>query len=383
MKIEMISLKPKISGVNILGLMTGSSADGLDLCLVHFSGEGRSPSYQVLSSHEIPYPEIFQKNFRNPLELDGSEISKLDIELGQWFAAEINKLDLNFDIIASHGQTIKHDPPRSTMQIGNPRFMSELFNCPVVYDFRTADLELGGQGAPLIPIVDQYLFQKADTDLLSLNIGGIANLSVVPAIQNSAPLLAWDTGPGNTLIDRVVRLFTQGKMTYDVHGRFAAQGKLNEKLLNRLLEHEFYDRVPPRSAGQEQFGKTYFNHILGQFYPGDDHEFKDFIHTITALTVRTISRSVNSLSSDYSVESMIVAGGGALNKTLMKLLRAEMTSIDITTLSLKGIDHSNKEAFGIAYLGYLYINNFTANLPDVTGAREAVKLGKLLQLKSN
>ena len=363
--------------VKILGLMTGSSADGLDLCLVKFSGKGRSPDYEVLYSHEIAYPKMFQESFRNPLELSDTEIAHLDVELGEWFASEIERLDLNFDLIASHGQTIKHEPPYFTLQIGNPRFMSESLHCPVIYDFRTADIEMGGQGAPLIPIVDQYLLQQENSDVLALNIGGIANLSIVPSGNNTAPLLAWDTGPGNTLMDKAVRLFTHDKLSYDEGGTIAASGKLDPKLLNELLNHEFYQLTPPRSAGQEQFGKTYFQHILKQLKPGNDQKYIDLIHTLTVLTAKTIAESIHSLPAEYSPHSMVVGGGGAFNKTLMNFLKSELPSITISEMNLRGINQSNKEAFGFAYLGYLYTQGLTANLPSVTGARKAVTLGKL------
>ena len=140
--------------------MTGSSADGLDICLVEFLGEGSKPEFEVCYSSEIRYPAIFCEAFRNPLLLSENEIRSYDQELGQWFAVQLSKLNLNFDIIASHGQTIKHDPPDYTLQIGDPKYMATQFKVPVVYNFRSADLREGGQGAPLIPIVDKFLFQQ-------------------------------------------------------------------------------------------------------------------------------------------------------------------------------------------------------------------------------
>lgn len=364
--------------VKILGLMTGSSADGLDMCLVKFSGSGRKPEYEILASHDIPYPDEFCQRFRNPLELGNSEIVDLDHALGRWLAQEITKLNLNFDLIASHGQTIKHQPPHFTLQIGNPRYMAEICQCPVIYDFRTADIEMGGQGAPLIPIVDQYLLQQKSTDVLALNIGGIANLTIVPNLSNLAPVLAWDTGPGNTLIDKAVRMFTKEKMAYDEGGKLAAQGHLNLKLLSYLLTHEFYRRSPPRSAGQEEFGKTYFEMVLEKFYPESTQEFKDIIHTLTVLTAKSIANSVNVLPSTYNPNSLYAGGGGTLNKTLMELLKAELPALEIYRMNLNGINQTNKEAFGFAYLGYLHLNELTGNLPSVTGAQTAVRLGKRL-----
>jgi len=367
--------------ITILGLMTGSSADGLDLCLVNFSGTDRNPDYKVVRSLEIPYPKKFQNSFRNPLELSDEDISSLHLELGKWFAVEIDKLDLDFDLIASHGQTIKHEPPHFTLQIGDPKFMAEAFKCPVIYDFRTADIERGGQGAPLIPIVDQYLLQKDHTDILAINIGGIANLTIVPSLNNPAPLLAWDTGPGNTLIDKAVRLFTRDELPYDTGGDLAAQGKVNEPLLEYLLKHRFYQLSPPRSAGQEQFGKDYFDQLITQFNPTTPNEFKDLIRTLTTLTAKTISQSINTLGTAYSARELLVGGGGAFNKTLMAFLQSELPSLSISAMNLQGVNQSNKEAFGFAYLGYLFRNNLTGNLPSVTGAREAVVLGKRCESK--
>ncbi len=366
----------KKSSIRILGLMTGSSADGLDLCLVEFSGNGESPEYKILFSTEIPYPLTFQSAFLNPLELNDKQIEIFDEDLGQWFADEISKLELEFDIIASHGQTIKHEPPQFTLQIGDPKYMARRFNVPVIYDFRSADIEQGGQGAPLIPIVDRLLFQQADENVLALNIGGIANLTVIPALNNKHPLLAWDTGPGNTLIDKAVRIYSNHKLNYDPQGSIAAQGKLNRKLLDHLLKHKFYQLPPPRSAGQEQFGNKYFMSLLKQFYPNSQQEFKDLILTLTVLTGRTIATSVSTIAKKYSPKSMFVGGGGYKNISLMNILKQDLPGINIEGVKLKGVTEDNKEAFGFAYLAYLKIRSLPGNIPSVTGARHEVILGK-------
>ena len=364
--------------IKVLGLMTGSSADGLDICLVKFTGEDSHPQYEIQLSTEIPYPSNFGSAFRNPLELDEAAIQRLDTELGIWFAKEVSKLNLDFDLVASHGQTIKHEPPHFTLQIGNPKFLADSSGRSVIYDFRTADIKQGGQGAPLIPIVDQYLFQTARSDTLALNIGGIANLTVVPAKQNPVPLLAWDTGPGNTLIDKAVRLYTKDKLSYDPEGSIAAQGKLNEKLIEYLLEHEFYQTPPPRSAGQEQFGKTYFNTLLSLFYPNSQQEFKDFIFTLTVLTSRSIAQSITQLPEQYSPTTMFIGGGGYFNKTLIGLIKSEVPDIDVKGVDLHGITVRNKEAFGFAYLGYLHNKKLPGNITSVTGARQEIVLGNTI-----
>lgn len=368
--------------ISILGLMTGSSADGLDICLVNFSGKGYTPDFEIVESFEIPYPEDFQHYFSNPLELNDAEIAELDQQLGQWFAREIEELDLNFDLIASHGQTIKHEPPKFTLQIGDPKYMAEKFKCPVVYDFRSADLEFGGQGAPLIPIVDRFLLQEKELDILALNIGGIANLTVVPARRNPAPLIAWDTGPGNTLIDKAVRLYSEGKLAYDESGMLASQGQINDALQNFLLKHPFYQMSPPRSAGQEQFGQLYFDEIINCFPPQTPSDFKNLIFTLTLLTAQTIADSIRSLGPEYTPTKMFIGGGGAYNKTMVSLLKAHLPTLTIQDINSGGVNRSNKEAFGFAYLGYLRMSELTGNLPSVTGAREAVTLGRICEPKS-
>ncbi len=363
--------------IKILGLMTGSSADGLDVCLVAFTGDGPNPAFEVLFSGEVDYPKQFKTAFRNPLSLTEDEINHYNQDLGKWLASEIEKLNLNFDAIASHGQTIKHEPPRFTLQIGDPSFMAKTFDVQVVFDFRSADVALGGQGAPLIPIVDRYLFQKNDADILALNIGGIANLTIVPKANSNKPLLAWDTGPGNTLIDKAVRLYSQGKLAYDPDGSIAAQGVVNDKLLSYLLKHEFYELPPPRSAGQEQFGDQYFSGILEHYAPETDQEFKDLILTLTVLTALTITNSVQSLMKLYTPQTLHIGGGGAYNKTLLNLLMAALPFLEIAEVDLKGVNQSNKEAFGFAYLGYLHLKGLPGNIPSVTGAEQETILGEL------
>ena len=377
-KIEMSTLKLNLTDIRILGLMTGSSADGLDLCLVHFSGDREDPDYEVLYSGEIPYPKKFQRAFQNPLLLDEAQINDLDQALGIWLADQVTNLNLQFDCIGSHGQTIKHNPPDFSLQIGNPIFMAERLKVSVIYDFRNADIKQGGQGAPLIPIVDQFLF-KGPEDVLALNIGGISNLTVIPKQNSDLPVLAWDTGPGNSLIDKAVQLYTTNKLSFDCDGTIAAQGKLNSELLKHLLKHEFYSTQPPRSAGQEQFGLNYFNQILKEFYPGTDQEFKDFIRTLTVLTAKTIATSAIDLLKLYSPHFLFVGGGGYYNSTLMRILKNELPGLQIEGINVSGINPKNKEAFGFAYLAYRHLNNLPGNIPSVTGAREEVVLGTRLR----
>jgi len=362
----------------MLGLMTGSSADGLDACLVEFTGGNRQPDFRVLGSYSIDYPHLFQRAFQNPLELSKTEVTKLDHKLGIWLADRIIELGISCDVIASHGQTIRHAPPHFSQQIGNAQHMANRTGVPVIHDFRTPDIKAGGQGAPLIPIVDQYLLQQQHQDVLALNIGGIANLTVLPAANGKQTIIAWDTGPGNTLIDKAVRVYTKNRFNFDPEGSIAKQGYLKLNVLQFLLKHEFYQQPPPRSAGQEQYGSLYFNALLNMFPPQSDQEFKDLIHTLTVLTARTVAASIRSLKSEFTPRELYVAGGGWHNNTLIAMLQAEIPDITLLEFSKPGITTDNKEAFGFAYLGYLRLREFTGNLPGVTGARSAVLLGDIV-----
>lgn len=363
--------------MRVLGMMTGTSADGLDLCLVEFRGEGTTPAFEIINTLDIDYPTKFKVAFRDPLELSEEQVSDLDTELGQWFAHELVKLDLSYDLIGSHGQTLRHEPPYFTLQIGDPSFMAKQLNTPVVYDFRSRDVELGGQGAPLIPIVDQFLYTRDDEDVICLNIGGISNITILPSKQKQLPIIAWDTGPGNTLIDKAVRLYSNYKLSFDRDGQLAAEGQLNEGWLKLLLSHEFYDLNPPKSAGQEQFGKTYFDELLKQTYPRTDQEFKDLILCFTLLTAKTIANSIKTVSEDYNPTTIYVSGGGAKNKTLLSQLKNELPQLKIGFAERDGITTDNKEAFGFAYLAYLRMMNMPGNIPKVTGASEHAILGKI------
>ncbi|MCF7809209.1 MAG: anhydro-N-acetylmuramic acid kinase [Candidatus Marinimicrobia bacterium] len=369
--------KSKGNKLRILGLMTGTSADGLDLCLVEFTDNGEKPGSSVLFSGEVDYPAKFKAAFRDPLELSDEEVAALDKELGAWFAESIAELNLSFDLIGSHGQTIRHEPPHFTQQIGDPTFMANKFKVPVIYDFRSKDVELGGQGAPLIPILDQYLYASLKHDILCLNIGGISNITLLPAGEKLLPIIAWDTGPGNTLIDKAVRSLTGGAHEFDPSGTIAQGGNLNESMLKHLLSHEFYKLSPPKSAGQEQFGLNYFKSIMSRYNSESNLNHEDIVLTLTVLTARTITDSIKQLGEAYTPSTMYVSGGGTKNKTLMSLIQEALPEINCETVAKDGVTEDNKEAFGFAYLAYLRMNDLPGNIPTVTGASRPARLGKI------
>ncbi len=366
--------------ITILGLMSGTSADGLDICRVRFDGRDRYPLYEVLATHFVPYPESFSSAFKHPLELSASDIARLNMELGKWVGKTIETYTGSCDAIANHGQTLLHRPPDYTLQIGEATCIAQICGLPVIYDFRKADVCLGGQGAPLIPIVDDYLLRRENTSIIALNMGGIANLTYLPPRGSNEPILAWDTGPANTLIDKAVIDFTHGKENYDDKGEYARKGTLNSDLLHYMMEHPYFKQNPPKSAGQEQFGDNYYHTLKSHISLKHKHDWLSFIRTLTELTVLSIKQEIHShIRVDETLSTIYASGGGAENDFIMQGLREEFSDMDVVKFDLPGIDSNIKEAFGFAYLGYLFLRNLSGNIPSVTGASKATVLGKMIK----
>lgn len=365
--------------LRIMGLMTGTSADELDMCLVEFSGKDKYPKFKIISSKNIKIPSKLSERFKNSQDLSGSEVASLHFELGRFISDQIKNEKKQIDLVASHGQTLFHDPPNYTFQIGEPSYIVNELNIPVIYDFRTMDVVNGGQGAPLIPIVDEYLFTDDDDTVATLNLGGIANITIIPPKNSSKSTIAWDTGPANMLIDKAVLAFTSNKEKYDKDGKYALQGKMNNELLEWLMNNEYFNRKLPKSTGQEKFGRTYFNKIIEKFQPQTKDKWLSLITTLTLFTVRSISVEFNRESEKYSkVKTMYMSGGGSNNNFIVENLRKELSDINIKILSEKSITADNKEAFGFAYLGYLFIRRIPGNVPSVTGAKKESVLGKIV-----
>ncbi|MBW6458879.1 MAG: anhydro-N-acetylmuramic acid kinase [FCB group bacterium] len=365
--------------VTILGLMSGTSADGLDISRVRFTGWDRYPQYEVLSKYTFPYPEAFSLAFRHPLQMTGPEIAHWHMAWGRWTADILQGIGEEYDVVASHGQTLLHQPPDYTLQIGEARCIALTCNKPVICDFRTADVCLGGQGAPLIPIVDEFLLRREKETLVALNMGGIANLTYLPSRQSNSAILAWDTGPANTLIDKTVTDFTKGKENYDNEGRYARSGKVDKQLLSRLLKHPYYERHIPKSAGQEQFGSAYYQALKEDVNPQSIDDWYDLICTLTELTACTIAGDIkNRLPANPPIDKLYASGGGAENLFLMERLQQLLPGTELTKFELPGIDSASKEAFGFAYLGYCFLRDLPGNIPSVTGASKETVLGRIV-----
>lgn len=365
--------------LKILGLMTGTSADGLDIACVEFKGFDKYPEYNVTYTDFIPYPAEFSKAFKRPLDLTAPEIAELDMKLGKWYGDVISKLNVSYDVIANHGQTLLHQAPDYTVQIGEAQCIADKCKKPVIYDFRTADVVLGGQGAPLIPVLDEFLLRKEDRCIVALNMGGIANLTFLPPRNSQKAILAWDTGPANTLIDKAVIDFTEGKELFDRDGKYASMGKIDTELLKSMLDHDYLHRSIPKSAGQEQFGYVYYEKLKQDANPVSKNECLSFIRTLTEFTIMSISKDIIDLTKqeDHSVD-IIASGGGAENIFIMERLKEELPDCKFGKFDLPGIGSESKEAFGFAYLGYLFLRELPGNIPSVTGASKLGILGKIV-----
>ena len=371
----------------VVGLMSGTSADGIDAVLAELTGCGPATGFEILAfeTREIP-PDIRARLFAL-FEPDASldEFSRLNVVLGEAFAeaaldviAAAGRAPSEVDLIGSHGQTVRHlpfDRPPSTLQIGEPAVIAQRTGITTIADFRPADMAVGGQGAPLVPLADDLLFGHTERGRLLLNIGGIANVTVLPAGGGPEAVRAFDLGPGNMLIDGAVAHVTGGRERFDAEGRMAAQGKVDPQLLERLCRHEFLQRPPPKSTGREEFGSRFLASLLqeGGLAP------EDLVATLTAFTARAIVAGIERFvlpRGEFS--EMWVSGGGVHNRELMGALRAGLAPLRVESLAGLGISPDAREALTFAVLANETLAGRAGNVPSATGARQAVVLGKIV-----
>jgi anhydro-N-acetylmuramic acid kinase len=358
----------------VAGIMSGTSLDGIDVAIVDIRGR----SFSVKAFWTVPYPAKVREAILRASS--PAEIARLHFLLGELYAAAVKKSKLRPQLIACHGQTIFHEgqPIRflghrisSTLQIGEAAVIAERTGIPVVSDFRPRDIAAGGCGAPLVPYVDYLLFRHRRRGRVALNIGGIANLTAIPPGASPDQVIAFDTGPGNMVIDALVSEYTHGKRAYDRDGRLAVRGHVNKALLDRLLAEPYYRKRPPKTAGREQYGREFVQRLLRTKLP-----LLDLISTATTLTAATVAFAINRFV-PMKVDELIVSGGGARNPLIMQYLAAFLPAVAIAMSSDFGIDIDAKEAIAFAILGYQTWRRRPANLPSATGARHAVVLGKI------
>jgi anhydro-N-acetylmuramic acid kinase len=343
--------------------MSGTSLDGIDVAIVEIHGRRVS----TIGFQSTPYSEEVRRAILavSNTTTTTREISRLNFRLGELYARAIQRACRRYgpvELIGCHGQTIYHEGGSSTLQIGEAAVVAERTGVPVVSDFRPRDIAAGGQGAPLVPFVDCLLFGHPRRTRIALNIGGIANITVIPSG------IAFDTGPGNMVIDALAREYTEGRQNFDRGGRIAAKGNLNRPLLDNLLADPYYRRKPPKSAGREQYGAEFVTRLkqTGLSLP-------DLISTATVLTAATIVMA----AAPFAPDELIVSGGGAHNPQILAHLAALLPGVALATSADYGIDVDAKEAIAFAILAYQTWRRKPSNLPSATGARHSVVLGKV------
>ena len=355
--------RSKGSSLLAVGLMSGTSADGVSAALVRI-GPGRA--VRVIRHLTEPYSRSEQAAILALREASASALSEANFRLGRRFAAAARRVMRGTKprVIGSHGQTVWHAPGRHTLQIGEPSIIAEETGVDVVADFRPRDIAAGGQGAPLVPFFDDFIFGGAPNRRCLLNIGGIANITLV---GGGKPPIAFDTGPGNCLIDDLVRKFTRGRRSFDDGGRLARSGRIDAKLLARLLGHPYFRKRPPKSTGRELFGPDF-----AKIRPS-----ADAVATLTIFTAVTIADAIQRFSRPAPAE-VIVSGGGAFNVTLMSHLAWLLSPARVVSSEAYGLPPLAKEPAAFALLAVRAIQGLPNTVPSATGARRAVVAGKII-----
>ena len=382
----------------VVGLMSGTSVDGIDAALVEIGGSDQAPEVRLLAFEDRPWPEGVREQifplFR-PETATVDKIGYMNFLMGEIYAqavvSVVDKAGLtlaDIDLIGSHGQTIWHAPEPCdkdgfpvvfTVQIGEGSVIAARTGVPTVSDFRVADLAVGGQGAPLVPFSEYLLYRRSGKTILLQNIGGIGNMTVLPGDEGPEAVYAFDTGPGNMIIDAVVSALTGGEKTYDAGGAMAAQGKVDQNLLAVLQQDPYYTMPLPKTTGRERFGLQYVGKILDY---GREHSLSDadLLATVTDLTAWSITDAYGRyVLPRRQATELVVGGGGSFNATLLGFLRERFAPYGVKVLTQEDLGWSSdaKEAVAFAIMADRCVREKPNVLPSVTGARQAAIMGKI------
>jgi anhydro-N-acetylmuramic acid kinase len=376
--------------------MSGTSADAIDVALARISGAPPRLNAKLLNHTSITFPTELRKEILRVAEqkpISAGDLSQLNFRLGETFAeaalAACRRFGVSpkkISLIGSHGQTIFHQGQpvpylgrrtASTLQIGEASIIAARTGITTIADFRPADIAQGGQGAPLVPYADYVLYRHEKLGRVSLNLGGIANITVIPANAKPSQVFAFDTGPANMLIDALVAHFTHGRERYDKDARLAQQGRSILALINELMRDPYLKLAPPKSTGREYYGRTYLDKILAL---GRRHKAKpnDLIRAATVFTALSIVDALNRfVLPKTKIQQLIVSGGGSHNPLILGQISAALPKIQIVPSSQLRVPEDAKEAFAFALLAYETFHQRPSNVPSATGARRPAILGKI------
>lgn len=369
--------------------MSGTSGDGIDTALLRLGGDPRFPAWELLACRTDPFPADLRDavlEAAHPGASPPDTIARLHVRLGAAYAAAVRDLVSgsgvpveSLDAVGLHGQTIFHDPEGEwpvSVQIGSAPVVAESLGCDVVSDFRSRDIAAGGQGAPLVPFADAALLRTPAGERVALNIGGIANITWLPAGGGLEGVIGFDTGPGNMVMDGLVRRGTGGGRPFDTGGRLASAGRVVPRLLEEWLGHPFFERPPPRSTGGEVFGWSFVERVWSRW--GESVPLGDLVATAAELTVESIARACERfLPPPAAHREIVVSGGGVRNPHLMARLAERLAPAQVVSSGEYGLPPDAKEAIAFALLAYAFLEGVPANLPAATGAVRPVLLGSL------
>ncbi len=382
----------------IIGLMSGTSVDGIDAALIEITGDPYDGKVSLCAFENKPFPEEVRNKIFTLFDKENATVDKIgymNMLLGELYAeavfSVVNKAGLDIkeiDLIGSHGQTIYHHPEicaedgypvRYTVQIGEGAVIAARTGIPCVSDFRVADMAAGGQGAPLVPFTEYLFYRKPDETVLLQNIGGIGNITVLPAGCALEEVYAFDTGPGNMILDGLVSLFTKGEKGMDYGGAIAGTGSVNPELFRELCGHPYFKQSPPKTTGREMFGGAYISELYHRIKE-QNISFADTAATVTDFTAWSIAYSYESfIRPRHRAGRLIIGGGGSYNATLVDMVRRRMEAMGVRVLTQEdlGFNSDAKEAIAFAVLADCTAAGRHNTIPRVTGAVKPVIMGKI------
>jgi anhydro-N-acetylmuramic acid kinase len=374
-----------VSPRRVVGLISGTSADGIDTALVEVEGAGETTRARLVDFRTRPFDDALRARVLGLGEARADELLRVHYRLGEEFArAALDLIEparragLTVHLIGSHGQTARHHPRAAepderaaTLQVGEPAVIAERTGLPVVADFRPRDVAAGGEGAPLVPLVDWLLFRRAGATRACLNLGGIANVTIVT--DRLETVRAFDLGPANMPLDLVVHAWTHGAESFDRDGRRAAAGRVDGDLVAELLRHPFLAVPPPKSTGREAFGDVFVQPLLRRYLGRE----ADLLASLTRFVAESVAAGIRRWVTQPIAE-LLVSGGGARNRTLMADLGAALAPVPVRSLDAVGLDPDAKEAVAFAVLANETLFGRPGNLPGATGAAGPRVLGKLI-----
>jgi len=363
----------------ILGLMSGTSMDGVDCCLADINIDNNDNlQFNVIDFITYPYDDKTIKILHDTIFLKKNSKEYIDKYLAKIYSVIIKDFLKNrkVSLISIHGQTISHKDKKYSIQACCPRIVFENFNIPVVDNFRMKDIKNGGNGAPLVPILDWYLFKNNINNTIAINIGGISNISFIPTKSDKNQIIGFDTGPGMCIVDIFTKHIWAKK--YDKEGKIAKKGNINKKLLNYLLKDRFIAKKPPKSATTESYDFQYINKIIQKFKDINNY---DILRTFVNFTSVSIKKNIDLFfnENDLSETKIVISGGGVKNKVFFNDFKSQFINMDIKPINNNRINIDNKESFLMCLLGYMRLKRIPNNIPSVTGAKHQLVCGDIYE----